>query len=73
MVYAFCRYAPSFSCPSWLITSSPIDSSGEQKGHESADGDEESGEQEDDHDASLKGAGEGRMHHLLTGMIRAVE
>jgi hypothetical protein len=59
VVYAFCGCAFSFSVLSWLISSSPIYSSREQKGDESANRDEEGRKQEDEYGASLKGAGEG--------------
>ena len=65
MVYAFCRCEFPFSGLSWLISSSPIYSSREQKGDEPANGDEEGGKQESEYDAPLKGAGERRMHHML--------
>ena len=45
--------------------SSLVNSSRKQKSNESANGDEEGREQEGEYDASLKGAGEGRMHNLL--------
>jgi len=73
VVYAFCRCAFSLSGPSWLISSSPVNSSREQKGDEPANGDEEGGKQEGEHGAPLEGAGERRMHYLLKGVIGMIE
>lgn len=73
MVYAFCRCVFLFSSPSWLLSSSSINSSREQKGDEQTNRDEEGRKQEGEHDASLEGAGERRVHNLLKGVIRAIE
>lgn len=58
---------------SWLIIPLSINSSREQKGNEPTNGDEEGRKQEDEYDASLEGAGEGRMHNLLKGVTRVIE